>query len=245
MWVRGLGRLSVLQWNWSRNESNAQPCRGILFPFERREEGRIYVGAEPFVFSDGMERIWSLRANTRSTHLLCCSLGSYSEFVVTSVSKDSLADSSCPSDTNCWSWSKITLVIFCFLGICADIFSANTSVCVPFQGREARETWIKMHSCSLLLLSTSVSVVVQNKGFEGPYDLCEVPLLLPDCLWGMTTLLIIWVGGPNPLLCGTSGLLVKKAESPLFRWHLLLCLAIYFLPILLMLVFVQTHGETD
>lgn len=73
-----------------------------------------------------------------------------------------------------------------------------------------------MHSCSLLLLPTSVSVVVQNKGFEGPCDLCEVPVLLPDSPWGLTRLLIIWVGGPNPFLCGTSGLLVKKAESPLF-----------------------------
>lgn len=245
MWVRGLGRLSILQWNWSRNESNAQPCRGILFPFERREEGQIYVGADPFVLSDGMERVWSLRTNTKTTYLFCCSLGSYSEFVGTSVFKESLADSSRSSDTNWWSWSKITLIIFCFLGICADIFSPNTSVCVSFLGTEARETQIKMHSCSLLLLLTSVSVVVQDKGFEGPCDLSEVPLLLPDSRWGITRLLIIWVGGPNPLLCATSGLLVKNAEPPLFPWHLLLCLAIYFLPILLMLVFVQTHGETD
>lgn len=175
MWVHGLGRLSILQWDWSRNASNAQPCRGILFPFERREEGQIYVGADPFVVSGGMERVWSLRTNTRSTHLFCCSLGSYSEFVGTSVFKDSLADRSLSSDTNCWSWSKITLIIFCFLGICADIFCPNTSVCVPFLGTEARETWIKMHSCSLLLLLTSVSVVVQDKAC----DLSEVPLLLP------------------------------------------------------------------
>lgn len=73
-----------------------------------------------------------------------------------------------------------------------------------------------MHSCSLLLLLTSVSVVVQDKGFEGPCDLSEVPLLLPDSRWGITRLLIIWVGGPNPLLCATSGLLVKNAEPPLF-----------------------------
>lgn len=106
----------------------------------------------------------------------------------------------------------MALIIFCFLGICADIFSPNTSVCVPFWGREARETWIKMRSCSLVLLPTSVSVVAQNKGFEGPYDPCEVS----DSPWGLTRLLIIWVGGPNPLLCGTSELLVKKAESPLF-----------------------------
>lgn len=57
-----------------------------------------------------------------------------------------------------------------------------------------------------------MSVVVQNKGFEGPYDLCEVS----DSPWGLARLLIIWVGGRNPLLCGTSGLLFKKAESPLF-----------------------------
>lgn len=125
---------------------------------------------------------------------------------------ESLADSSHSSNRNCWSWSKIALIIFCFLGICADIFSPNTSVCVPFWGREARETCIKMHSCSLLLLPTSVSVTAQKKGFEGPYDLCEVPLLLPGSPWGIARLLIIWVGGPNPLLCGTSGLLVKKGS---------------------------------
>lgn len=134
---------------------------------------------------------------------------------------------------------------FFVIGICADIFSPNTSVCVPFWGREARETGIQMHSWSLLLLPTSVAFVVQNKGFEGPYELCEVPLQLPGSPWRITILLIIWVGGPNLPLCGTSGLLVKKAESPLFPWYLLLCLAVYFLPILLMLVFVQTHGETD
>lgn len=172
------------------------------------------MGAEPFVFSDGMERIWSVRTNTQSTHLFCCLLGSYNEFVVTSVFKDSLADSS--HSYKLLIWSKIALIIFCVLGICADIFLPDTSVCVPFWGREAREIGIKMHSCSLLLLPTSVSVVVQNKGFEGPYDLCEVPLQLPDFPWGITRLLIIWVGGPNPPLCGTSGLLVKKAVSPLF-----------------------------
>lgn len=54
-----------------------------------------------------------------------------------------------------------------------------------------------------------MSVAVQDKDFKGPFDLCEVS----DSPWGLTRLLIIWVGGPNPLLCGTSGLLVKKAVS--------------------------------
>lgn len=59
------------------------------------------MGADPFVFSDGMERIWSVKTDTQSAHLFYCSLGSHNEFVVTSVFKDSLADSSCSSDMNC------------------------------------------------------------------------------------------------------------------------------------------------
>lgn len=50
-------------------------------------------------------------------------------------------------------------------------------------------------------------------------------------------------GNLKSLQCDTSGLLVKK--QLLFSLYLLLCLALYFLPILLMLVFMQTHGETD
>lgn len=110
MWVCGLGGLGALQWNWSRNESNAQICRGILFSFW--DEGKRTILCGGWAFGDGMERIWSVRTNTQSTHLFCCSLGSYREFVVTSVFKDSLADSSHSSHTNLLIWSKIALIIF-------------------------------------------------------------------------------------------------------------------------------------
>lgn len=44
---------------------------------------------------------------------------------------------------------------------------------------------------------------------------------------------------------GTSGLLVKSSLLFSSLFHLLQCLAVYFLPVLLMPVVVQTHGETD
>ena len=64
----------------------------------------------------------------------------------------------------------------------------------------------------------------------------------------MTTVFASEVAGLVSLLYDTSGLLAKKIpwlSLFFFPFFPLQCLAICVLPVLLMLVFMQTHGETD
>lgn len=97
----------------------------------------------------------------------------------------------------------------CPQNLCWHLFSKYFCM-YPFLGKRGKRNLVQN---AQLLLTVAAHFCVCCSSDEGPYDLCEVPLLLPDSLWGITRLLIIWVAGPNPPLCGTSGLLVKKAVS--------------------------------